>query len=604
MKRHARPYGCTFLGCDKDFGSKNDWKRHENSQHFHLESWRCDTARLQAATCVKVCYRRKTFEQHLEQEHQIRDPEIVKKKLEGCRIGRNCQARFWCGFCVKLVDLKSKGLNAWTERFDHIDDHFMGRNCMPQQSIQEWIPVDDDKPKGHVAVLKEGNAPHLEEGKGGYEIRESDASLDYEWKGMMDQRGSDLDASIERKGEGFSPSLDDQDRLRSSQINYGKLSGDDGPAFSRAAKSGTHPKKSHSYKRAPAQKQPHVHSGFGKETRPTDNESTIPDTGETLQRPLKLERAIGSTARKLESNEDDSRSSRQIDKEKSPSTASMLSPTNTKHEKSEVVSEYPEKPEDSRSEKTSKARVFEEVLDGAITAKDLESRRSLDSVAKTESAGANSEDTSGIMWRFFDQCSLVLAVSASTLRNHPEILNRRSEKLLETCAETLFLWGESFQPPDLDYLANWSCDLKEAVVQFLFDIAKGLVQDLYPGFSEFADVSFQQKIDELSKTVLEGVGWHLHDDKTGQSSGADEKSKKCLDDSSSENQFSEDKDAGNQEEADTEDDFILDIYTSVQCLMDLLPSMEQALSARSESLAVDNLGDDDSGVGVVEPNTA
>lgn len=150
MKRHERPYGCTFLTCNKTFGSKNDWKRHENSQHFQLETWRCDEERLEGGACAKVCYRKQTFQDHLDKEHQILDEEVVKNKLEVCRIGRNCQARFWCGFCTKLVELKKKGLDAWTERFDHIDDHFMGRHGLPKQSIQDWIPVDSDKPKGDL----------------------------------------------------------------------------------------------------------------------------------------------------------------------------------------------------------------------------------------------------------------------------------------------------------------------------------------------------------------------------------------------------------------------------------------------------------------------
>jgi hypothetical protein len=39
---------------------------------------------------------------------------------------RTCQARFWYGFCVKLVDLGKEDRDAWDERFDHIDSHFMG----------------------------------------------------------------------------------------------------------------------------------------------------------------------------------------------------------------------------------------------------------------------------------------------------------------------------------------------------------------------------------------------------------------------------------------------------------------------------------------------
>lgn len=150
MKRHERPYGCTFLTCNKVFGSKNDWKRHENSQHFHLEIWRCSDLKPDESPCTKVCYRRLTFQEHLKKDHHIEDEAIIKAKTETCRLGRNCQARFWCGFCGKSVDLKKKGLEAWTERFDHIDDHFMGRG-MQKQSIREWIPVDSDKPKGDVA---------------------------------------------------------------------------------------------------------------------------------------------------------------------------------------------------------------------------------------------------------------------------------------------------------------------------------------------------------------------------------------------------------------------------------------------------------------------
>ncbi|RWA07760.1 hypothetical protein EKO27_g7355, partial [Xylaria grammica] len=39
-KRHEKPYGCTMPGCERRFGSKNDWKRHENTQHPMSETWR------------------------------------------------------------------------------------------------------------------------------------------------------------------------------------------------------------------------------------------------------------------------------------------------------------------------------------------------------------------------------------------------------------------------------------------------------------------------------------------------------------------------------------------------------------------------------------
>lgn len=170
MKRHERPYGCTFSTCNKTFGSKNDWKRHENSQHFHLETWRCNlslnpessstseppsssTPDPETPLCTKVCYRRQTFQDHLTKSHGITSQEVLKEKTDKCRIGRNCQSRFWCGFCDATVELKKQGLEAWTERFDHIDDHFMGRHGFKKQNILDWTPLDGDKSKAGLEAL-------------------------------------------------------------------------------------------------------------------------------------------------------------------------------------------------------------------------------------------------------------------------------------------------------------------------------------------------------------------------------------------------------------------------------------------------------------------
>ncbi|RFU33116.1 hypothetical protein B7463_g3224, partial [Scytalidium lignicola] len=157
MKRHERPWGCTFRDCTREFGSKNDWKRHENSQHFQVETWRCNEERPGGGDCAKVCYRRKSFQDHLKTAHQITDEEEITSRLEKCRIGRNCQARFWCGFCRELVDLKKRGLEAWTERFDHIDDHFMGRKGSEVKSIQDWVNVDGVKPRGESLYAQDEN---------------------------------------------------------------------------------------------------------------------------------------------------------------------------------------------------------------------------------------------------------------------------------------------------------------------------------------------------------------------------------------------------------------------------------------------------------------
>ncbi|KAI0911315.1 hypothetical protein F4823DRAFT_316108 [Ustulina deusta] len=140
-KRHEKPYGCTMPDCDKKFGSKNDWKRHENTQHFSLEMWRCDEE-----SCDRLCPRREMFRTHLEKDHQIADQNKLDAKLERCRVGRNCEARFWCGFCQKIVEIKQQGHQAWAERFDHIDEHFSGRNDRARKEISEWKDFDLPRP--------------------------------------------------------------------------------------------------------------------------------------------------------------------------------------------------------------------------------------------------------------------------------------------------------------------------------------------------------------------------------------------------------------------------------------------------------------------------
>ncbi|KAI9819500.1 MAG: hypothetical protein M1827_006948 [Pycnora praestabilis] len=139
-KRHTRPFGCTFPKCSKSFGSKNDWKRHENSQHFQLESWRCGERSTNLGSnrdCAKIFYRKEGFQSHLKQHHSINDEDILKGEAKLRRIGRNGQERFWCGFCKELVTLRKKGKDAWDERFDHVAAHFNdGR------SIEDWEPAD------------------------------------------------------------------------------------------------------------------------------------------------------------------------------------------------------------------------------------------------------------------------------------------------------------------------------------------------------------------------------------------------------------------------------------------------------------------------------
>ncbi|KAK3325454.1 hypothetical protein B0H66DRAFT_529490 [Apodospora peruviana] len=145
MKRHDKPYACTYDQCDKRFGSKNDWKRHENSQHFQLECWKCNEKVKDSdhELCGKVCHRRETFTNHLEKEHNL-GQKAIEGKWATCRVGRNCETRFWCGFCKMVVELEHRGGRAWTERFNHIDEHFNGRNGKAKMDISNWKSVESE----------------------------------------------------------------------------------------------------------------------------------------------------------------------------------------------------------------------------------------------------------------------------------------------------------------------------------------------------------------------------------------------------------------------------------------------------------------------------
>lgn len=146
MKRHTRPYGCTYPKCHKRFGAKSDWKRHENSQHFQLESYRCQqTCPSSQTPCGELFYRAEAFKTHLKSEHKMgQDP--IQHELKARKIGKNGQGQFWCGFCQSIVRLKEKRSAAWDERFDHIDNHF----SKEKRGIEDWLCVEAKKTKGEV----------------------------------------------------------------------------------------------------------------------------------------------------------------------------------------------------------------------------------------------------------------------------------------------------------------------------------------------------------------------------------------------------------------------------------------------------------------------
>lgn len=153
IKRHTRPYGCTFPNCYKRFGSRNDWKRHENSQHFLQEMWRCGLKTVNGPTCRKLIYHEETFINHLQRRHglDVKSPKI-QSHTKTMHLGREGHHHFWCGFCNKLIaqeDGKQQDSiqpSAWVMRFNHIGNHFDKSN----DNIDDWVCIEHNKKKGLI----------------------------------------------------------------------------------------------------------------------------------------------------------------------------------------------------------------------------------------------------------------------------------------------------------------------------------------------------------------------------------------------------------------------------------------------------------------------
>lgn len=147
LKRHTKPYGCTFANCDKVFGSKNDWKRHENSQHFQGEFFKCQQSYPgeKFDKCSYMTQHESAMEKHLTEVHAL-SKDAAKGSMTVSHVGRNHQSRFWCGFCGDVVRLDNQGVQAWDERFNHIDKHFMKE----RRRVEEWVDPETYKTKGQL----------------------------------------------------------------------------------------------------------------------------------------------------------------------------------------------------------------------------------------------------------------------------------------------------------------------------------------------------------------------------------------------------------------------------------------------------------------------
>lgn len=129
-----RAFPCPFAayGCPATFGSKNEWKRHINTQHMRLGYWRCDL-------CDQVrpndFNRKDLFIQHMRRMHSSEnkksadskpaaknDPEEQALAAAANRCWRHIHSppeHSSCLFC----DVKFNGVGTWDERLEHIGRH-------------------------------------------------------------------------------------------------------------------------------------------------------------------------------------------------------------------------------------------------------------------------------------------------------------------------------------------------------------------------------------------------------------------------------------------------------------------------------------------------
>ncbi|PGH17057.1 hypothetical protein AJ79_01441 [Helicocarpus griseus UAMH5409] len=144
-------YACTQ--CFTEFKNREEWTRHENTQHFQLQAWRCPQPSVippstispstthPTTECSQLFHQREAFEEHLSTVHGC-EKTTVGAMVAASVIGRNGQRQTWCGFCRKLVPLQKEGLEAWEERFNHFEEHFQ-----KGQVIGNWL-----LPSGHKTV--------------------------------------------------------------------------------------------------------------------------------------------------------------------------------------------------------------------------------------------------------------------------------------------------------------------------------------------------------------------------------------------------------------------------------------------------------------------
>lgn len=134
MKRHTRPYACTFPSCPSRHGSRSDWKRHEETQHVIQESWLCTARSPDGSKCFTNLASERALRQHLDITHRVPTLQITSKVCEDMHLGEEGAGRFWCGFCQDIVR-QEPGHDPKDMRMQHVGDHYDKDECIAEYVV-------------------------------------------------------------------------------------------------------------------------------------------------------------------------------------------------------------------------------------------------------------------------------------------------------------------------------------------------------------------------------------------------------------------------------------------------------------------------------------
>lgn len=167
------PYGCTSA-----FGSKNEWKRHVNTQHLRLDLWRCDQCN-DRDTRPNDFNRKDLFIQHLRRMHHKPSEDTSNKTAAGATKSRTSSSATSTNLiddtdpaivaaeqrcyirvrhppsrsCCLLCSADFEGPGSWEERMEHVGRHFEqhkkeGKGPRPvsawrvDMTVERWLEAE------------------------------------------------------------------------------------------------------------------------------------------------------------------------------------------------------------------------------------------------------------------------------------------------------------------------------------------------------------------------------------------------------------------------------------------------------------------------------